>query len=190
MSTPTPPPAAGTGQPVPPIALAGGHDDVDVQLDTVRVPVPEPVLDRLRKTGAEVITEGAEVVEASRDWWPGAMVWATEGRVPGLAGAVVRPSTPEQVADVLRLCNAARVPVTAAGGRSGVCGASVPVFGGVVLDTTALTGIHDIDHHSMVVTVAPGTFGDQFEASLRELGFTCGHWPQSIALATVGEELV
>ena len=33
-----------------------------------------------------------------------------------------------------------RVPVTAAGGRSGVCGASVPVLGGVVLDLTALAG--------------------------------------------------
>ena len=32
------------------------------------------------------------------------------------------------------------MPVTAAGGRSGVCGASVPVFGGVVLDLTGLAG--------------------------------------------------
>ena len=35
-----------------------------------------------------------------------------------------------QVAAVLELCYQARVPVTAAGGRSGVCGASVPLFGG------------------------------------------------------------
>ena len=33
-----------------------------------------------------------------------------------------------------QVCNDARVPVTAAAGRSGVCGASVPLHGGVVLD--------------------------------------------------------
>jgi alkyldihydroxyacetonephosphate synthase len=114
------------------------------------------------------------------------MIWATEGEVPGLAGVVVSPTTGEQVAAVLRLCNAARVPVTAAGGRSGVCGASVPVFGGVVLATTALTGVVSIDEESLVLDVAPGTFCDHLEAELREHGLTVGHWPQSVALSTVG----
>ncbi|GIU85562.1 MAG: alkyldihydroxyacetonephosphate synthase [Acidimicrobiia bacterium] len=88
---------------------------------------------------------------------------------------------------MLRLCNEAHVPVTAAAGRSGVCGASVPVFGGVLLDLTGLAGIRDVDTTSMLVDVAPGTFGDVFEDQLRtEHGVTCGHWPQSIALSTVG----
>jgi hypothetical protein len=39
------------------------------------------------------------------------------------------------------LCDEARVPVTPAGGRSGVCGASVPLFGGVALDLCGLAGI-------------------------------------------------
>ena len=54
------------------------------------------------------------------------MAWATEGQVAGLAAAVARPSDADQVAAVLALCHEAQVPVTAAGGRSGVCGASVP----------------------------------------------------------------
>ena len=88
---------------------------------------------------------------------------------------------------MLRLCNDARVPVTAAAGRSGVCGASVPVFGGVLLDLTAIAGIVDVDQTSMLVDVLPGTFGDVFEDELREThGVTCGHWPQSMALSTVG----
>ena len=43
------------------------------------------------------------------------------------------------------LCHEARVPVTPAGGRSGVCGASVPLFGGVALDLCGLAGIGDVD---------------------------------------------
>ena len=36
-------------------------------------------------------------------------------------------------------------------------------------------------------TCCPGTFGDVFEDELRaEHGVTCGHWPQSMALSTVG----
>ncbi|MFM7225468.1 MAG: FAD-binding oxidoreductase, partial [Actinomycetota bacterium] len=66
-------------------------------------------------------------------------------------------------------------------------GASVPVFGGVLLDLTALAGIIAVDEESLLVEVAPGTFGDVFEDELRARhGLTCGHWPQSIALSTVG----
>src|SRR5262249_22532180 len=81
----------------------------------------------------------------------------------------------------------ARIPVTAAAGRSGVCGASVPVHGGVVLDMTGLAGIVDVDTTSLLLDVAPGTFGDLLEAELRsDHDLTLGHWPQSVALSTVG----
>ena len=79
------------------------------------------------------------------------------------------------------------MPLTAAGGRSGVCGSSVPLFGGVVLDLTAMSGIVGVDDTSLVVDVLPGTFGDLFEAQLQaDHGLTVGHWPQSMTLATVG----
>jgi alkyldihydroxyacetonephosphate synthase len=78
------------------------------------------------------------------------------------------------------------VPVTAAGGRSGVLGSSLPVHGGLLLDLTALAGISRVDSDSMVVEVAAGTFGDTLEADLAVQGFTVGHWPQSISLSTVG----
>ncbi len=88
---------------------------------------------------------------------------------------------------MLTVCHHARVPVTVAAGRSGVCGASIPVFGGVVLDLTAMAGIEAYDDTSLLVDVAPGTFGDHFEAALRQKhGATSGHWPQSMALSTVG----
>src|SRR6185312_13071338 len=70
---------------------------------------------------------------------------------------------------------------------SGVCGASVPVFGGVLLDLTGITGIVGVDETSLLVDVRAGTFGDVFEDELRaEHRVTCGHWPQSMALSTVG----
>jgi alkyldihydroxyacetonephosphate synthase len=133
------------------------------------------------------VRAGAVVDEASRDWWPLAMIWALDDQVAARAGAVVRPAEVAAVAEILRVCNDARVPVTAAAGRSGVCGASVPALGGVLLDLTGIAGIVDVDTSSMLVDVLPGTFGDVFEDELRDRhGVTCGHWPQSMALSTVG----
>ena len=127
------------------------------------------------------------VAEASRDWWPMALHWSIAGQVPRMADVVARPTSTEEVAAVVAACNAARVPVTVAGGRSGVCGASVPVFGGLVLDTTALAGVVSVDEESGVVEVLPGTFGPDLERELQEShGLSVGHFPQSFELATVG----
>ena len=107
--------------------------------------------------------------------------------MPALPAAVARPGSVAEVSAVARLCGEAGVPLTASGGRSGVCGAAVPVFGGIVLDTTSLSGLLGVDDDSLLVDVAAGTFGPTLEQELRsDYGLTIGHFPQSIDLATVG----
>ncbi|MFM7963939.1 MAG: FAD-binding oxidoreductase, partial [Actinomycetota bacterium] len=71
-------------------------------------------------------------------------------------------------------------------GRSGVSGASVPMFGGVVLDMTAMSGIVSVDNTSGVVEVLPGTFGPDLEHALAQHNLTVGHFPQSFDISTVG----
>ena len=176
-----------TGSPTPPIPLAGSPGAARSRLAATRVDVDDAVLERLRSTCATVSVDQTDVAEASRDWWPLAMIWALDAQVAARAAAVAQPATAEEVADVLRVCDDARVPVTAAAGRSGVCGASVPVHGGVVLDLCGLEGIADVDETSLVLDVLPGTFGTWLEHTLRtDHGVTLGHWPQSIDLSTVG----
>jgi alkyldihydroxyacetonephosphate synthase len=178
---------AGPGAPTPPIEIAGGAATATAALGIEPVPVPEEVVGRLRRACSEVSTDAAVLAESSRDWWPLAMTWATEGRVPALAGVVARPAEPAEVAAVAAVCHEARVPLTVAAGRSGVCGGSVPVHGGVVLDLCGLAGIREVDDTSLTVDVAAGTFGDRFEAELADAhALTVGHWPQSMALSTVG----
>jgi len=170
-----------------PIELHGGAAQATPRLTSERVPLDPSFLDRLSAVCPHMSTDPADLGEASRDWWPLAMVWATEGQVAGLAGAVVRPTNAEEVAAVLALCHEAAVPVTAAGGRSSVVGGTVPVHGGVLLDMCAMAGIVDVDPVSMVVEVLPGTFGQTFEDELQgDHGVTVGHWPQSMELSTVG----
>jgi len=174
------------GEPTPPIAFAGASA-ITARLQSRAVEVSDPLLERLRSTGAAVSLDAPTLAESSRDWWPLAMTWAGSDQVGALAAAVVAPTSVDQVAAILRICHEAGVPVTPAAGRSGVVGGSVPVFGGVLLDLCGLSGIRAVDAGSQIVDVLAGTFGDLFEAQLQaEHGLTVGHWPQSVALSTVG----
>lgn len=171
-----------------PAALTAAAASNPTRLDAIaRVPVSDEVIERLRGVCAEVVTDDEARVEAGRDWWPLSTVWALSDTAPSLPAVVARPASTEEVAAVLAVCHDARIPATAFAGASGVCGASIPVFGGVSVDMTGLAGIVSVDQESLLVQVRAGTFGDRFEEELRrEHGLTLGHWPQSIALSTVG----
>jgi alkyldihydroxyacetonephosphate synthase len=151
------------------------------------VDVDDRLLARLRSVCPDVSVDPADLTAGSRDWWPLAVHWAVTGTVAARPAAVARPRTSGEVAAVLAACHDARVPVTASAGRSGVCGGAVPLHGGVVLDLAALAGVVDVDRTSLVLDVRPGTFGDDLEQTLRaDHGATLGHWPQSMAISTVG----
>ena len=171
----------GVTTPTPPIELSGTAS----RLDHPVVGLTDTDVAALSSV-CETITHVTDVAEASRDWWPLTMRWALDGRVPVLAAAVCRPTSTDQVSRLLAYCDEHRIPVTTAGGRSGVCGASIPLHGGVVLDTTAMRGITAIDDTSLTVTVLPGTFGPDLERELATHSLTVGHYPQSFDLATVG----
>ncbi len=149
---------------------------------------PEVDAGHLEAISAICATDTTEpaTAEASRDWWPLAMHWALNGEVPRRAVAVCRPSSTTEVSRLLAYCNEHVIPVTAAGGRSGVCGAAIPAHGGILLDTTAMAGVVAVDDDSLTVEVLPGTFGPDLENHLRPLGLTVGHFPQSFDIATVG----
>ena len=109
--------------------------------------------------------------------------WALDGRGGRPAPARSRGRRPStKWPRCCAICNDARVPVTAAAGRSGVSGGSVPLHGGVVLDLSALSGIVDVDDD---VAGARRARRARSATSSRTScapshGVTLGHWPQSI----------
>ena len=168
--------------PTPPIELTGHAD----HLTGDGFKLPDGFVDSIAAV-CEVSTDTAITAEASRDWWPLALHWSLAGEVPRRAAVVARPSTTAEVARVLTAANGAGVPVTAAAGRSGVCGASVPVFGGVVLDLTALDRVGEVDPTSGIVEAECGVFGPDLERAINtQHGLTVGHFPQSFDISTVG----
>lgn len=137
---------------------------------------------------APTTVEAADRAEHGRDWWPIAIGWAAAGIAPALPACVVRTRSTGEVAAVLAFANERGISVTPAAGRSGVCGGSIPLHGGISLDLCDLAGVVAIDETSLTVTVRAGTFGPDLEAVLAGTGpgYTCGHFPQSFDLSTVG----
>lgn len=180
-------PSLGPGAPTEPMPLSAADGSSLERLAGKRTPLPDGFLTSLEAACADVDASPAALDATSRDWWLLAMVWAKHGGVPARAAVVARPQDTAEVAAIARLCNEHRVPLTVAGGRSGVCAGSVPLHGGVVCDLTGLAGVRRVDTDAMLLDVGAGTFGDHLEDELgRDHGVTIGHWPQSIALSTVG----
>ena len=169
-----------------PVSLPEGP--LRTRLAAPAVDVPDAFVTALTaELGASaVVADDATLDAFSRDWWPLAAVWARRGEVPARPAVAARPAGAEAVAACLRLAAEHRVPVTPAAGRSGVCGGAVPVVGGVVLDLTAMAGLLELDDASLLCRVAPGTWGDDLATALANRGVTLGHWPQSMAVSTVG----
>lgn len=167
----------------PPIELAGDPADV-----AQRWPTQNPRSGDLEAVAAvcPTSTEALDVAEHSRDWWPLAMSWSLRNEVPARAWAVCRPRNTEEVSALLSTCNERSIPVTVSGGRSGVCGAAVPLAGGIVLDTSELQGVGEIDAVSGIIEVLSGTYGPDLENVARDNSLTVGHFPQSFDISTVG----
>lgn len=131
-------------------------------------------------------TDRSDRVQHGRDWWPLSLSWSLRNEVPQIPHVVCRPATTVEVSRLLAYCNTHRIPVTPSAGRSGVCGAAIPMQEGVSLDMTSMQGVVSVDEVSGIVETLAGTFGPDVETAAREHSLTIGHYPQSVAISTVG----
>jgi len=133
-----------------------------------------------------VSTHPGEVLARARDWWALAMLREARGEAPVRPVAAVFPRSTEEVATVLRWSADQRIAVVPRGGGSGVCGAAMAVRGAIVLDLSRMDRVLSVDGESLAVEVEAGIHGDRLEAALAEHGLTLGHYPQSLAISSVG----
>lgn len=99
--------------------------------------------------------------------------------------AVARPENEEEVAEILRLCSARRIPVTAQGLRSSTTGASVPATG-VVLSLERMARLVEIDAERRVAVAEPGIVTAEFKRQVRAAGLFYPVDPTSEEECTLG----
>ena len=103
-----------------------------------------------RCVGAEnVLTGDNDVAPYVQDW---------RGAFRGRAQAVVAPASTEEVANVVRVCRDARVPVVPQGGNTGMCGGAIPDSTGseVVVALRRMSRVLGIDAVNDTMTVEAG----------------------------------
>ncbi|MGI6280288.1 MAG: FAD-binding oxidoreductase [Acutalibacteraceae bacterium] len=69
---------------------------------------------------------------------------------------VVKAASTDDVSKVLKYANDNLIPVTPRGAGTGLVGAAVPVYGGIVIDLSGMNKILELDRENLTVTVEPG----------------------------------
>lgn len=98
--------------------------------------------------GADAVQTGDAIPPRHRSDWSSA--------APVQPLALVRPRSTEQVAAVLRVCTAHRVPVVPQGGLTGLAGAAVPNADAIALSLDRMHAIEAVDTAASTVTVQAG----------------------------------
>ncbi len=99
---------------------------------------------------------------------------------------VVKPVDTAAVSALLRLCNENHVPVTPRGGGTGLSGAALPVFGGVLLSMERFKSIISIDMDNLQATLEPGVITEEFMNAVAEKGLLYPVDPSSKGSCFIG----
>ncbi len=109
-----------------------------------------------------------------------------EAQYARMPEAVVRPRTAGKIAQIMKLANRERIPVTPRGAGSGLSGGAVPLAGGIVLLCDRMNEVIELDRANMMITVEPGLVTNEINALIREAGLFYAGYPMSLETCYIG----
>src|SRR5438128_4066193 len=104
----------------------------------------------------------------------------------GMPDAVVLPTSTEEVQAVVRICREARVPVVPRGSGTGLIGGATAPQGGVMVSTTRMTRILELDLANRCATVQPGLINLWLTNAVRDRGWFFAPDPSSQMVSSIG----
>ena len=99
---------------------------------------------------------------------------------------VVHPQETAHVVAVLRIADAARVPVVPRGSATGLAGGAVPVVGSICLNLARMNRILEISVPDTCAVVQPGVITQDLQRAVEKFGFFYPPDPASVYQCTVG----
>lgn len=106
-----------------------------------------------------------------------------------MPAVVVFPENTIEVSQVLALCYQHNIPVTPAGARTGLSGGALPVMGGLVLASSKLNRILEIDDRNLQCRVQPGVITEVLQKTVEEVGLYYPPDPSSKGSCFIGGNL-
>ncbi|QQO10873.1 FAD-binding oxidoreductase [Breznakiella homolactica] len=149
--------------------------------DTQYAPVTPKIAEELRGIlGSGNVLVDEEKIEAySHDETDA----AEYGHMPE---AVVFPLTAEQVAQVVKLANRERIPVTPRGAGSGLSGGAIPQLGGIVVSLEKMNRLLELDKENMVAVVEAGMVTNDLAQTVQDEGLFFAGYPMSLQTCVIG----
>lgn len=83
---------------------------------------------------------------------------------------VVHPENADQVSRILSYCYQRNIPVTPRGAGTGLCGGAVALHGGLLLETSRMNRILEIDQKNLMAVLEPGVLLMDLQESVENLG--------------------
>ncbi len=105
---------------------------------------------------------------------------------PVRPGAVVLPTSTEQVARVVRACVEADTPFVPRGAGTGLSGGAQPVDGAVVIECSRMDRILEVDPDNRVAVVQPGVVNADLSKAIAHHGLFYAPDPSSQLACTLG----
>jgi glycolate oxidase len=103
-----------------------------------------------------------------------------------LPGAVLLPSSTEQVQSIVRLCHRERIPFVARGSGTGLSGGALPVADGIVLSLARMNRIHEVDLPNARVVVEPGVINLDVTGRVESQDYFYAPDPSSQSVCSIG----
>ncbi len=102
---------------------------------------------------------------------------------------VLKPQNTAEVSAIMRYCHDHFIPVTPIGGRTGLSGGALSVFGGVGLSMERMNRIVQIDEFNLQVTVEPGVITQVLQETVAAQGLYYPPDPSSRGTCFIGGNL-
>ncbi|MFP6655225.1 MAG: FAD-binding oxidoreductase, partial [Myxococcota bacterium] len=146
------------------------------------------VIESLRnQLGSDRVLTSDEALDARRfDYSVLSHLQDWRGEALPRAGVIVRPESTAEVQSIMRIASATQTPVVPYGLGSGVCGGIRPEPSVILVDLGKMNRVREIDEINLLASFDAGKQGLLAEEAVAEHGLTIGHWPQSIAVSSVG----
>ena len=93
------------------------------------------------------------------------------GGIEKMPDVLIRVHSTEEVSEIMKLAWEKSIPVTVRGSGTGLVGAAVSVEGGIMIETTQMNKILELDRDNLTVTVQPGLLLMELAAFAEENDF-------------------
>lgn len=78
------------------------------------------------------------------------------GGIKSFPDVLIRVNSTEEISAVMKYANEHNIPVVVRGSGTGLVGAAVALHGGIMIETTSMNKILELDEENLTVTVQPG----------------------------------